>query len=119
MSTPKFMQDPEVSSSGHEVGFVPHPRAEYRGENFKAEIVSKGDDLIYQFFGVKHDDFRNLLSEIIESHFGSTDKFSAAYVPELKSLGVRAKGVAGSSFFNYDHYTSGFLGLVDRVLSEV
>ena len=120
MSTaPAFMEDPDKSESGHEVGVVPHPRAEYRGKNFRAEIVSKGDDLIYQFFRVKKPDFRGLLAEVIESHFGGTTQFSAAYVPEVESLGVLAKGVAGSPFFSYDHYTVHFLDLVDTCLGEL
>ena len=119
METPDFMQDPDRSKSGHEVAFNLPPRAMYEGRNFRAEIVSKGDDLIYQFFRVKHSDFRNFLAEIIESHFGNTDSFSAASVPELKSLGVRAKRVADSPFFSYRHYTSDFLGLVDSCLEEV
>jgi len=119
MSTPAFMEDPDKSVQGHEVNIVPHPRAEYRGNNFRVEIVAKGDDLIYQFFDVKKPDFRDFLAEIIESHFGGTTQFSAAYVPEVESLGVLAKGVVGSPFFNYDHYTVGFLNLVDVCLGEL
>jgi len=119
MTTPEFMKDSKKSSPGHEIGVVPVPRAGFRGENFRAEIVAKGDDLIYQFFDVRNDDFRNLLAEVIEAHFGSTDKFSASYIPEVKSMGVHANGVVGSPFFNYDHYTKDFLELVDTVLGEV
>jgi hypothetical protein len=119
MSTPDFMEDPDCSKPGHEVAFNVPPRMMYQGRNFKADIVSSGDDLIYQFFRVKHSDFRKLLAEIIESHFGNTNSFSAATVPELKSLGVRAKGVTSNPFFNLEHYTSGFLDLVDNCLSEV
>jgi hypothetical protein len=90
----------------------------YEGQNFKAEIVSRGDDLIYQFFRVRHKDFRGLLAEIIEAHFGNTNSFSAATVPELKSLGVHARGVTNNPFFNLDHFTSAFLGLVDDCLGE-
>ena len=116
MHAPEFMQDPARSEAGHEVKFDVPPRALYRGKNFRAEIVHKGEDLIYQFFDVKHADFRTLLAEIIEAHFGSTRAFSAAYTPEVESLGVRAKGVTAEPFFNYGHFTSGFLGLVDRCL---
>ena len=119
MSTPDFMQDPDRSKPGHEVAFNIPPRMEYEGENFRAEIVHKGDDLIYQFFRVRHPDFRSLLAEVIESHFGSTNAFTAASVPELKSLGVRAKGVTDNTFFNLDHFTSSFLGLVDSCLGEL
>lgn len=119
MSTPEFMQDPDRSKPGHEVSFNVPPRMIYEGKNFRAEIISKGDDLIYQFFKVKHGDFRGFLAEIIEAHFGNTASFSAATVPELKSLGVRAKGVTNNPFFNLNHYTSGFLGLVDDCLGEV
>jgi hypothetical protein len=113
-----FMHDPARSEAGHEVKIATPPRAEFRGDNFRAQIVSKDSDLIYQFFGVLHADFRNFLAEIIESHFGSTDAFSAEYIPEVQSLGVRAKGVTELPFFNYDHYTVDFLGLVDRCLQE-
>ena len=119
MSTPEFMKDAKKSAPGHEVGIVPFPRAEYKGQNFHADIVARDEDLIYQFFNVKAADFRTILAEVIEAHFGSTDKFSASYIPEVKSLGVRAQGVAGSPFFNYDHYTTEFLDLVDTVLGEV
>lgn len=119
MSTLEFMEDPDRSKPGHEVAFNVPPRMVYEGRNFRVEIVSRGDDLIYQFFGVRHPDFRNFLAEIIESHFGNTNSFSAASVPELKSLGVRAKAVTNNPFFNLMHYTSGFLGFVDDCLSEV
>lgn len=117
--TPDFMKNPAKSEAGHEVQFSIPPRATYYGKNFKAEIVLRGDDLIYQFFKVKHQDFSTLLAEVIEEHFGRTDSFSAAYVPELESLGVRAKGVCDAPFFDYRHYTEKFLGLVDRCLQEV
>lgn len=119
MSTPKFMEDPDCSKPGHEVAFNVPPRMEYRGQYFRAEIVHKDTDLIYQFFQVRHPDFRSLLAEIIESHFGNTNAFSAATVPELKSLGVRARGVTDHTFFSLDHYTSDFLGLVDSCLGEL
>ena len=115
---PAFMHDPARSEAGHEVKFSVPPRAEYYGKKFRAVIVLKNDDLIYQFFNVKHADFRNLLAEIIEAHFGKTDDFSASYVPELESLGVRAKKVCDSPFFDYAHYTEKFLGLVDSCLQE-
>ena len=116
--TPAFMADPSRTTVNEaELISVP-PRAEYRGKKFRAEIIRKGDDLIYQFFKVRHSDFQTLLAEIIEVHFGKTDDFSAAHVPELESLAIRAKGVCGSPFFNYLHYTEKFLGLVDRCLQE-
>jgi hypothetical protein len=118
MSAPDFMQDPDRSKPGHEVKFSVPPRAEYRGKCFRATIVRKNDDLIYQFFNVRHPDFRSFLAEIIEAHFGKTEAFSAAIVPELESLGVRAKEVCDQPFFNYGHYTEKFLGLVDNCLQE-
>jgi hypothetical protein len=118
MTAPAFMADPRRSESGHEVRFSVPERAFYEGKKFRAEIVSRGDDLIYQFFNVRHPDFRTLLAEIIEAHFGKTDGFSAAFVPELESLGVRAKGVCDNPFFDYSFYTEKFLDLVDRCLQE-
>ena len=118
MNSPDFMQDPDRSKPGHEVKISVPPRAEYRGKYFRATIVRKNDDFIYQFFNVRHPDFRNFLAEIIEAHFGKTESFSAAVVPELESLGVRAKNVCDSPFFNYPHYTERFLGLVDKCLQE-
>jgi hypothetical protein len=116
--TPAFMDDPRrVTSNDVEQITVP-PRAEYRGKKFRAEIVRKGDDLIYQFFRYRHPDFQGLLAAIIEAHFGKTDNFSAAFVPELESLAVRAKGVCDLPFFNYSHYTEKFLDLVDGCLQE-
>jgi hypothetical protein len=115
---PTFMEDPERSKPGHEVKVSLPPRAEYRGKKFKAVIVVKNDDLIYQFFNVRHKDFQTLLAEIIEAHFGKTDDFSASYVPEFESLAVRAKKVCESPFFNYSHYTEKFLDLVDRCLDQ-
>ena len=80
MATPKFMKDLERSKPGHEVAFNVPPRMEYQGEYFRAEIVHKAPDLIYQFFQVRHPDFRSLLAEVVESHFGNTQAFSAATV---------------------------------------
>lgn len=118
-TNPDFMRDPGCSKSGHEVVFNTPHRAIYEGRNFRAEIVTKGDDLIYQFFKIKHPDFRSFLAEIVESHFGSTNAFSAAGVPELESIGVLARKVIDAPFFNYLHYTEDFLDLVDTCIGEV
>ena len=102
------------------VGSMLPPRLGYDGAHFQAAIILRGDeDIIYQFSEVKHSDFRTLLAEVIESHFGDTDNFKFDSIPEIpNAFGLLAKGVRGKPFFNAAHYTSGFLDLLDGVLSE-
>lgn len=115
---PAFMQDPTKSTAVYDESFGTPPRAEYRGQRCRVEIVLRGDDLIYQFYGVRNTDFQDLLAEIIEAHFGKTDDFSVTYIPEVQSWGLRAKDVRANPFFNYDHFTVRFLDLVDHCLRE-
>ena len=116
---PGFMKDPARSEAGQEIPIRADERAEYRGRYYRAQVVVKeNDDIIYQFFDYKVPDFRNFLAEIIEAHFGSTSAFSAAYIPDLESLGVRAQNVRSHPFFSWEHYAKDFLDLVDGCIGE-
>jgi len=118
-NVPDFMSNPNKFLGGQEVGVSFPTRGEYKGKNFRAEIVLKDEDIIYQLFDFRVKDMRNLMAEVIESHFGSTESFRAAEIPELDSLGIIAKKVRSYPLFNFKHYTEDFLSLTDKVLGEL
>lgn len=95
------------------------PSLAYGGRNFYCDIVLRGDeDVIYQF-QTKYGDFRKLLAEVVESHFGDTANFKFDTIPEIpNAYGLLAKSVRAKPFFSAKHYTEGFLDFLDDVLDE-
>lgn len=89
-------------------------------KNFMAVISDgKGDDIIFQFFKVKIQDFDGLLAEVIEDHFGSTNSFALEYVQELDMYGLLAKDIKSNALFNKKFHIDSFLDILDSTISEL
>jgi hypothetical protein len=117
---PRNMLSPEDVEAFQDADLAIPPRMMFEGDVLRADIVTRGDgDLIYHFYEVNHDDFRTLLAEVVESHFGSTDSFRVDQVIEMPGTwGLLAKGVRSLPLFNLKFYTEDFLWLLDKVLKE-
>jgi len=116
---PALMLSKEDVEKFNSTEFSTAPRFGYDGKNFEAVIVYRGDgDIIYQLFKVRHGDFRQLLAEVVEAHFSSTDDFAVDFMKEVLSWGLIARGVRTRPLFNEQHYTGKFLDLLDQVLEE-
>jgi hypothetical protein len=88
--------------------------------NFKCIVVDgKGFDVIFQFFNLKFQDFRDLAAEAVESHFGSTNGFAIEFVEELKMYGLLAKDLKENPLFNKEFHIYDFVDLLDKTLTEV
>lgn len=87
-------------------------------------VYKENGDVIFQFFS-EHPSWpgpleaRTFLAEVIESHFGDTSRFSASYVPELASWGVRAAGLANIPSFSKDYHVNAFVQLVSDALHSL
>jgi len=82
-------------------------------------IVFRGEgDVIYHFPKIRHKDFKNLLSAVVESHFGSVDSFKVDYVRDMGLWSLLAKNVRTNPLFDMKHYTEDFLWLLDGTLEE-
>ena len=87
-------------------------------KNFEAYVTNKGDrDIVIQFVSPKCKTFEDVLPEVVESHFGTTDGFRLHVEPLIKSFGLLMEGVRGRPMFSYDHTVTNFLALVDQTLS--
>jgi hypothetical protein len=123
---PDWANDPSLALSSEAVenfansGLGVPPRMIWQG-SLKADVVLRGDgDIIYHFHEIKYQDFRKLLAEVVESHFGSTDAFKLDEVYEIPGTwGLLAKGVRTNPLFNFDFYTTEFLGLLESTLEEL
>jgi hypothetical protein len=123
---PDWANDPKLALTEKDVEkfnsteFSMPERMEFSGNVLKeATIVLRGEgDIIYQFFGVKHPDFKGFLAEVVDEHFGSTDDFRVDYIQELKSWSLLAKDVRTRPLFNFKHYTEDFMWLLDAALEE-
>lgn len=92
---------------------------EIQRDNFQCIVVDgKGDDLIFQFFEVTIKPFSDIVAEVIEDHFGSTDKFAIEYVAELKMYGLLAKDLKSNPLFSKETHIVKFLDLVDKTITE-
>jgi hypothetical protein len=110
----------QVSASP--IQFSVEPRIEFKGTNFTSHIVFRSEgDVIFQFFELpkRFKDFEPLLAEAVEGHFGTTDNFALAHVPELKSWALLAKGLQNIALFNQQQHITKFLELIDLALTEV
>lgn len=88
--------------------------------NFTCIVVDgKGSDLIFQFFSVKVQDFENIIAEVIEDHFGSTDNFAIEYVTELSMFGLLYKDAKAHPLFSKEFHIYKFLSLLDDTITAV
>ncbi len=98
---------------------VVEPRESVQCKHVDVTVVMKDDGtIIFQIFPKSRkwpspEAARDFLAEVIEAHYGDTDRFSADYVHELKSWAIRAVGLP--SLINYDKafHIDGFIALVD------
>jgi hypothetical protein len=97
------------------------PRMEFEGVTLKADIVTRGEgDVIYHFHEIRRKDFRDILAEVVESHFGNTEPFKFDDCPELpQTCGLLAKGVRSNPLFNIKFYVEDFLWLLDGTMVEL
>jgi hypothetical protein len=112
----RTLSDKDVDSFNNTQLSVPE-RFDFDMRNFTCSVVLEGDgDLVYQFVDVKHPDFRQLLADTIESHFGSTRNFSARYDTPVLSWGLLGKDVRLRPLYTQAQYIDAFVGLLDEVL---
>ena len=89
-------------------------------DHFTCIVVDgKGDDLIFQFFNVKIDDFEEVIAEVIEEHFGNTNGFAIEYVSELKMYGLLYKDAKDTPLFSRDFHVHAFLDILDSTITEL
>lgn len=116
---PKLQLTKDAITKFEETPLEIPPRLKFEGNILDADIVPRGDgDLIYHFSNIKHPDFKKILAEVVEQHFGATDDFRIDFVPELQAWGLLAKNVRKKPLFNLMFYTEDFLWLLDAVLKE-
>lgn len=102
-----------------QITIQPPERAEFKGKKLSAQIVKKGDDVIFQLFMPRFPKFfPALLAETVEGHFGSTDDFKLDHVAELNSYALLAKGILARPTVRVDYVTTEFLNLLDEVLNS-
>jgi hypothetical protein len=105
-----------------QIKFTVEPRLEVKQKNFSAHVVFRSEgDVIFQFFELpkKFKEFEPLLAEAVESHFGSTDKFALAHVPELRSWALLAQGLQDTALYSQAQHIDKFLELIDLAIDEV
>lgn len=119
-SDPNLVLSPEDVESFNNAQLGVFPRMQFEGTKLQADVVLRGrGDVIFHFHDVRRSDFRDLLAEVVEEHFGTTDSFYFDDVPELeKTFGLLAKGVRNHPLYNQKHFIEDFLHLLDAVLIE-
>lgn len=97
------------------------PREEYElTKNLRADVVFRddGDVIFHLFSNTFPSDTRTFLADLIEQHFGSTDRFSASAVPELKSWAILAHGLQNLPAYEHDFHVRAFLGRVAQAFAS-
>ena len=111
---------PEQVEEFNSTQFQVEKRLNYGGNRFAATIVFKDrGNIIFQFFNTRRKDFRSILAEVIETHFGSTDDFAASYEKELGAHSLLASGLQFLSTFSVKTHIEDFLELLDITLGEL
>ena len=88
--------------------------------NFDCVVIDgKGSDNIFQFFKVKRKDFNDIVAEVIEDYFGTTNGFAIEYVRELSMYGLLAKDQRDTPLYNREFHVDSFLKLLDATMSEL
>jgi len=87
-------------------------------KNFEAYVTDRGEkDLVVQFVSPKYKHFQEVLPEIVEGHFGTTEGFKLHVEPEIKSYGLLMEGIRGRPSFSPEHVITNFLAFADQTLS--
>ena len=90
----------------------------YQFANFEAYVTQRGDkDIVVQFVSPKYRPFEDVLPEVVESHFGTTDGFKLHVEPAIQSFGLLMEGIRGRPSYSHEHVVDNFLNLVDKTLS--
>mgnify|MGYP001208656263 CR=1 FL=1 len=111
---------PELVENFNNTQFSIEPRRSFEGNNFEAMAVLKKDNnIIFQFFNAKRKDFRDILAEVIEDYFGSTDNFAVAYEKELQSYSLLGKELQSFPMFSTDTHIDKFFSLLDNTIEEL
>ena len=104
----------------------PPPREEIDLAALRAEVVLRGDDLIFQLFPKEGFSFpsdrataRTFLALALEKHFGSTDSFEGAYTGELDSWALKAKGLHAWPTFTPEYHIYGFVQFLSDAVEEL
>lgn len=90
----------------------------YQMKNFEAYVTDRGDrDIVIQFIAPKCKTFEDVLPEIVEGHFGTTEGFKLHVEPQITSFGLLLEGVRSRPAFSRTHTVDNFLAFVDQTLS--
>ena len=102
------------------INIIPPTYEEHTASHFSCTVVDgKGHDLIYQFFKVEEKNFTDILAEVIDDFFGSTDNFAVEFVPELDSYALLAKNIKDNPLFTRERSVRAFLSLLNETISQV
>lgn len=97
---------------------------EHRFVDQHAVLKSNGD-IVFQLFPRlpewprREQEARELITALVEQHFGSTEGFKAGYVPELKSWSILARGLSKKVSYNEAYHVKGFVDLVLNTCVEL
>lgn len=99
------------------------PREDFEGDHCSATAVYRENgDIVFQLFPVKPwgtgESARALVTDLVETYFGSTDHFAAAPTPELDSWAVKAIGLANKVGYTREHHVVGFLLFINIFLAD-
>jgi len=101
-------------------------REELKGQHCDVTVVFKPrGDVIFQLFPKKRKlllgdhEGRVLLSELVEVYFTDTNRFSASWVPELKSWALKASDLANTLSYDKDHHVYGFATYINQALADL
>lgn len=89
-------------------------------DNFECIVVDgKGDDIIFQFFGIKTEEFDEIIAEVIEEYFGTTEGFAIEYIPEMSMYGLLYKDAKANPLFSKEFHVHDFLDLLSNTITEL
>jgi len=94
------------------------PRHNYVGKHINVEIVERDNDLIYHM-GNPHEDFRQILTEVVNDFFSDTDTFGIDYIPEMDNFSLYALNAANDPMGNPVHKAKKFLALLDQTIGVI
>lgn len=95
----------------------PAPRTDWQGRVLQMEFVFQDPDVVYHINAKRFPTgFRDLLAEVIEAHFGSTESFAVDYVPEMSSYALIGRGLLARPIVDRDHLTTHFARLLDAAV---
>ena len=94
------------------------PRHEYKGVHLQAEIVERDNDIIYHL-GNPHEDFRQLLVEVVNDFFADAEDFGIDYIPEVNNFSLYALNAKLNPMADPVIRAKKFLDLLDNTLGAL